>query len=240
MALPILYSFRRCPYAIRARLALRQAGVTVELCEVSLRNKPAAMLALSPKGTVPVLQLPDGTVLDQSLDVMLWALGQHDADGWLAACQSGGEGVAAGVLSASVQALIARNDGPFKLLLDRYKYANRHPEFPAAHYRDEAVALHLAPLDALLAQADAMSLGKAGGAGAADAADPLCVPGPGLLGPRMTLVDAAIFPFVRQFAAVDADWFTTAPLPALRAWLQRWLDSALLRAVMEKAVVGEG
>lgn len=211
-ALPLLYSFRRCPYAIRARLALRQAGLAVQLHEVSLRDKPAAMLALSPKGTVPVLQLPDGTVLDESLDIMLWALAQSDLDGWLAGAKT---------VDAEAMALIARNDGPFKALLDRYKYANRYPEFPAAHYRDEAVALHLAPLDAqLAAQSDAAR--------------------PGLLGARVSLVDAAIFPFVRQFAAVDADWFVNAPLPALRAWLQRWLDSALFQAVMEKVTAGEG
>lgn len=211
-ALPLLYSFRRCPYAIRARLALRQAGLAVQLHEVSLRDKPAAMLALSPKGTVPVLQLPDGAVLDESLDIMLWALAQSDLDGWLAGAKT---------VDAEAMALIARNDGPFKALLDRYKYANRHPEFPATHYRDEAVALHLAPLDALLAAQS----------GAAR---------PGLLGTRVSLVDAAIFPFVRQFAAVDADWFATAPLPALRGWLQRWLDSALFQAVMEKVTAGEG
>jgi len=210
-ALPLLYSFRRCPYAIRARLALRQAGVAVQLHEVSLRDKPAAMLAMSPKGTVPVLQLPGGTVLDESLDIMLWALAQADPDGWLAGAKS---------VNAEAKALIARNDGPFKALLDRYKYASRYPQFPAAHYRDEAVALHLAPLDALLAAQS-------------DAARPC------LLGARISLVDAAIFPFVRQFAAVDAAWFATAPLPALRAWLQRWLDSALFQAVMEKPPVRE-
>lgn len=211
-ALPLLYSFRRCPYAIRARLALRQAGVAVQLHEVSLRDKPAAMLALSPKGTVPVLQLPDGAVLDESLDIMLWALAQSDPAGWQAGAKT---------VDARAMALIARNDGPFKALLDRYKYANRYPEFPAAHYRDEAVALHLAPLDAqLAAQSDAAR--------------------PGLLGTRVSLVDAAIFPFVRQFAAVDADWFATSPLPALRGWLQRWLDSALFQAVMEKVPAWDG
>ena len=83
MTFPVLYSFRRCPYAIRARLALRYAGISYELKEVALRDKPAEMLALSPKGTVPVLHLHDGRVLDQSLDIMRWALVQHDPDGWL-------------------------------------------------------------------------------------------------------------------------------------------------------------
>ena len=117
MNLPVLYSFRRCPYAMRARLALRVAGVPYELREVALKAKPAAMLALSPKATVPVLQLPDGSVLEESLDIMAWALAQSDPEGWLA--QGSPE---------EAQALIERNDGPFKHLLDRYKYANRHPE----------------------------------------------------------------------------------------------------------------
>lgn len=81
LRLPLLHSFRRCPYAIRARLALRHAGVNFVLSEVVLRQKPPQMLAISPKGTVPVLQRTDGTVLDESLDIMLWALAQHDPDG---------------------------------------------------------------------------------------------------------------------------------------------------------------
>ncbi len=236
-ALPVLYSFRRCPYAIRARLALRVAGVSYELREVTLRAKPLAMLALSPKATVPVLQLPDGSVLEESLDIMLWALGQGDADGWLAPVASplgdGAQDAGRPRLSAPAEALIARNDGPFKALLDRYKYANRHPEFPPQHVRDEAVALHLAPLDAMLAASvNAVSGAVAGGAPA--------IAGPGLLGAGVSLPDAAIFPFVRQFAAVDPAWFASAPLPALRAWLARWQGSALFQAVMEKGAVWEG
>jgi len=83
MALPILYSFRRCPYAMRARMALHYAGIQCEMREVSLNDKPAAMLEISPKGTVPVLQLPEGRVLDESLDIMRWALSVHDSDAWL-------------------------------------------------------------------------------------------------------------------------------------------------------------
>src|SRR5690606_3294357 len=85
VALPVLYSFRRCPYAMRARLALLVSAQAFELREVALKNKPADMLAASPKGTVPVLVLPDGTVLEQSLDVMLWALRRNDPDDWLQA-----------------------------------------------------------------------------------------------------------------------------------------------------------
>ena len=84
-AVPILYTFRRCPYAIRARMALRCAGIEVRQREVALRDKPACLLAISPKATVPVLQLPNGDVIDQSLDIMTWALRQADPGGWLAA-----------------------------------------------------------------------------------------------------------------------------------------------------------
>ena len=87
--LPVLYSFRRCPYAMRARLALLASGVRCELREVVLKNKPADMLAASPKGTVPVLVLDDGTVLAQSLDIMLWALRQSDPLQWLTPATSG-------------------------------------------------------------------------------------------------------------------------------------------------------
>ncbi|MCR5869120.1 glutathione S-transferase N-terminal domain-containing protein [Aquincola sp. J276] len=132
LPLPILYSFRRCPYAIRARLAIRAAGVPVALREVVLRSKPAELLAASPKGTVPVLVLPDGTVLDQSLDIMRWALAQHDPLGWLQPEEAD-----------EAHALIDLNDQRFKPLLDAYKYA---PERAAAS-RDEAVALMLAPLE---------------------------------------------------------------------------------------------
>lgn len=117
MSPPVLYSFRRCPYAMRARMAIKAAGLEVELREVVLRDKPQAMLEVSPKGTVPVLVLPTGQVLDESLDVMMWALAQHDPDGWLA--PETGDFMA-------MQALIGDNDGPFKHHLDRFKYATRY------------------------------------------------------------------------------------------------------------------
>jgi glutathione S-transferase len=133
----ILYSFRRCPYAMRARMALRVAGLEVELREVSLRDKPAELLAASPKGTVPVLVLPDGRVIDESLDIMRWALAQHDPERWLAPGEPMG-------------ALIDSNDGPFKFHLDRAKYANRYPGADPAYHRGEAVKL-LLPLEGRLA-----------------------------------------------------------------------------------------
>ena len=128
--LPILYSFRRCPYAMRARMALLLSGKTVRLRELVLRDKPAEMLAASPKGTVPVLVQHDGRVIDESLAVMQWA-------------------IATGTdrLAAPTQAeleLIERNDGPFKADLDRYKYPNRYEDVnPAEHQANGAAFISL-------------------------------------------------------------------------------------------------
>lgn len=125
--LPILYSFRRCPYAMRARMALLVSGVAFTLHEVSLRDKPAEMLAASPKGTVPVLVQRDGTVIDQSLDIMLWALSRADPEDWLSGYDA---------------ALIVQNDGPFKHHLDRYKYAPRYDCDPIPHRAAALEILH--------------------------------------------------------------------------------------------------
>ena len=132
----VLYSFRRCPYAMRARMALRYSGVPLSIVEVSLKAKPAEMLELSPKGTVPVLVCADGRVIEQSLEIMLWALAQYDPDNWL------------GPDSA---ALIEENDQVFKVNLDRYKYAIRYPEQPMEHYRAQGAAF-LQRLEMMLEQ----------------------------------------------------------------------------------------
>ena len=118
LPLPILYSFRRCPYAMRARLALRVSQTDCELREVKLAAKPEAMLAASPKGTVPVLVLPDGRVIDESLDIMRWSLSRHDPESWL---------------ERDDPAMIATNDGAFKHHLDRYKYPERHGSDAGQH-----------------------------------------------------------------------------------------------------------
>lgn len=140
MSEALLYSFRRCPYAMRARLALRYAGMPVRIIEVSLKAKPAEMLALSPKGTVPVLTV-QGRVIDESLAIMEWALAQHDPQNWLL------EGAPA------VRALIDENDQRFKYHLNRYKYAERYPEQPMEVYRAEGEAF-LRKLEGLLAGRD--------------------------------------------------------------------------------------
>ncbi|MEO7691586.1 MAG: glutathione S-transferase [Sphingomonas sp.] len=115
---PILYSFRRCPYAMRARMALLVTGQACVLREVALRAKPAEMIEASAKATVPVLVLPDGQVIDESLDIMRWALARNDPEDWLGADDA---------------VLVAENDGPFKQHLDRYKYPDRHGSDPAEH-----------------------------------------------------------------------------------------------------------
>ncbi|MGQ3052684.1 MAG: glutathione S-transferase [Roseateles sp.] len=139
--LPRLYTFRRCPYAMRARMALLQAGIAFEAVEVSLRNKPASLLALSAKATVPVLQLPDGGVIEESWDIMRWALVAPDAQGWWARAQW-----------PENLDLVRRNDGDFKHHLDRWKYPQRHANeslTPDAH-RDLALEVLLRPLEARL------------------------------------------------------------------------------------------
>ncbi|WP_205548415.1 glutathione S-transferase N-terminal domain-containing protein [Pseudomonas carnis] len=192
----LLYSFRRCPYAMRARLALRYSGLPVRIVEVSLKAKPAEMLALSPKGTVPVLSV-EGRVIEESLEIMQWALAQHDPDDWLL------------LGDPAVLALIAENDQVFKHHLNRYKYAERYPEQTMEHYRAEG-EVFLQKLEGLLAEREY------------------------LLAEHLSLADAALAPFVRQFAHVDREWFAGTPYQRLQIWLQRFLESPLFTAVMAK------
>lgn len=191
MPVPILYSFRRCPYAMRARLALAVSATNYELREIRLSAKPETMLTASPKGTVPVLVLPDGEVIDESIDIMRRMLSRHDPEGWL---------------DRDDPALIAINDGPFKHDLDRYKYPERHDADAETHRMRGHDFLR--GIDDRLAQASY------------------------LCGATRGLADAAIIPFVRQFAAVDKAWFETQSLPHLKAWLSGYLASELFDAIM--------
>lgn len=195
--LPILYSYRRCPYAMRARMALKYAGIDLEHREIELRNKPKSMLLLSPKGTVPVLCV-DGLVLEQSLDIMRWALMKSDPEGW------------AQVDEKTSQFWVNQNDGPFKVLLDQYKYLNRHPDLTVGDVLEAALDQMLVPMEEVLASSQY------------------------ILGDRMTYVDIAIFPFVRQFAMVDLQRFATLPLSSTQKWLERHLESDLFQSVMHK------
>ncbi len=191
---PVLYSFRRCPYAMRARMALWVAGITVTLREVKLAAKPPQLIEASPKATVPVLVLPEGTVIEESLAIMRWALAQNDPEGWLA---------------GDDPELIATNDGVFKHHLDRAKYPGRYDEDGVTDHRSAALAL-LAPLEARLTQA------------------------PFLTGDTRSLTDIALFPFIRQFAHIDREWFAARPLPHLQSWLERHIASDLFAAIMPK------
>jgi glutathione S-transferase len=207
-AAPILYSFRRCPYAIRARLALAAAGLRpgcdLELREVSLKARPPELMEASPKATVPVLVRPDGAVLDESLAIMRWGLQQNDPHDWLRC----GSGVRAVMERQEMELLLNQNDGPLKHHLDRFKYPDR--------YRGEAIAEHRRAGLAILRQWNAR-LERGGW----------------LLGDRPSLVDAALLPFVRQFRLADPQGFEAEPaLAALQAWLARFLASPELAAVM--------
>ncbi|WP_066269761.1 glutathione S-transferase [Hydrogenophaga palleronii] len=203
-ALPLLYSYRRCPYAMRARMALLVAGVAFDAHEISLRDKPAAMLALSPKGTVPVLVLPDGSVLEQSLDIMRWALSAQDPEGGWPRSQTDDN-----------LALLALCDGPFKHHLDRTKYPERFEGSAPALHRAQAVDTLLRPLDIRLQAAAQLG------------------------GNTPCATDLAVFPFVRQFAALDPAWFAAQPLPAVQAWLAGWLAHPLFHTAMAKLHTGE-
>ena len=140
-SIPVLYSYRRCPYAMRARLAIATSGQACELREVVLRDKPAELIAASPKATVPVLVEPDGRVLEESLDIMRWALARSDPQQWLSP-QSG--------TLEDMLALVACCDGDFKHHLDRYKYAGRYENATAAEHREQA-SIFLRDLETRLA-----------------------------------------------------------------------------------------
>ena len=195
--LPILYSFRRCPYAMRARWALLEAGLLVHWREIALKAKPAEMLEASPKGTVPVLVLPDGEVIEESRAVMDWALDQADPRGlrW----------------AGEASTLIEQNDRPFKHHLDRFKYTDRYPDTS----RDEQRAAGLKILSRWN-----QKIADQGW----------------LLGERLSLADAAIWPFVRQWRIADPEGFDNDnSLGALRSWLNRFLEDPRFERLMQRA-----
>lgn len=198
--LPVLYSFRRCPYAMRARLALEVSKQTCALREVVLRNKPPEMIDASPKATVPVLVLPDGQVLEESYEIMNWALAKNDPENWLAP-EIGAP--------REMNALVAENDGSFKHHLDRYKYPDRYENVDAKEHRAGGTEF-LRSLDRRLAGQRF------------------------LFGNRLSLADAAIVPFVRQFANTDRAWFDGLDFNFLHGWLGTLLESDLFAAIMKK------
>ncbi|QYK02995.1 glutathione S-transferase [Shewanella psychrotolerans] len=198
---PILYSFRRCPYAMRARLGILLATQTVELREIVLKHKPQAMLKASPKGTVPVLVLDTGKVIDESLDIMRWALEQNDPLDLLMQNSINHQTTAA--------KLIAHNDTDFKLWLDRYKYADRFPEYEESYYRNKAES-YISQLEAQLLDRD------------------------NLVRQQVSIADIAIFPFIRQFAHVNLTWWNNSPYPRVKSWLDMHLQSEPFSLIMSK------
>lgn len=187
---------------MRARLGIVFAEMKVELREIVLKNKPAQMLAISPKGTVPVLELAEGDdsdrpVIEESREILEWALQQNDPQGLL------------NVDSDRANALMDRNDAEFKHWLDRYKYADRHPELTQLEYRQKGEAF-LQDLEDLLANNRY------------------------LLGNTISIADIGIMPFVRQFAHVDREAFYSLPYPNLQQWLREWLEHPAFKRVMVK------
>lgn len=199
MTRPILYSFRRCPFAMRARMALDAAQIDVEHREVLLRDKPAELLKASPKGTVPVLVLPH-CVLEESLDIMEWALARQDPENWLSHPDD----------RQHVESFL----DAFKDSLDRYKYPSRYnPDVARGDVDKNQRATAMEVLSAF--------------------ADPL--KNQAFLGGKTpSLRDIATFPFVRQFAAVEPDWWTQAATEPLQNWLQHFLETDRFRRVMAK------
>lgn len=191
-------------------MALSYSGVQCELREVVLKNKPEEMVRLSPKATVPVLLLGDGQVIDESLDIMLMALRESDPEHWLDPKRA--------TIDEMLE-LIDQNDSEFKIHLDRYKYPERFlPDSEQGSERLHAFrAEHLAQATLLLSGLDQRLKGSRY-----------------LFGSEKSLADAALFPFVRQFAAVDRDYFESLPLQSLQLWHDRWLDDPLFTGVMKK------
>lgn len=204
--LPILYTFRRCPYAMRARLAIAVSEIQVEMREVLLSDKPKELFECSAKATVPVLQLADKTVIDESFDIMLWALNQHDPESWL---------IKNNISEEETKHLVDFNDNEFKQHLDKYKYASRFPEEKMESYREQG-ELFLEQLEKKLINTKH------------------------LISDSVSLADVAIFPFIRQFAYVDIDWFEKSKYKKLRVWLSNLLDSQLFKSVMKKHPRWEG
>lgn len=197
----ILYSYRRCPFAMRARMALSYAQVPVEIREISLREKPLSLLKISPKGTAPVFH-QDDLVIEQSLDIMKWALAQYDPDVWYPTD-----------LDAEINYLIAINDGPFKKLLDSYKYPERTPSADQECRADVlalAIELFIQPLNQRLVKHKQ------------------------LLSNQISLADIAIFPFIRQFSMVDLAWFSSSEFHELKKWLHHHIESPLFKGIMQK------
>ena len=197
---PILYSFRRCPYAMRARLAIKISEIFVEIREIMLKDKPLEFLNLSPKGTVPVLVTTSGKILEESLDIIYWALNKNDPKKWLVNGQ---------LSQNQINQLLDNLENEFKPSLDKYKYPNRFESVDKDFHRDKNLSF-LWYLDDLLKKNKALNCS------------------------HLSLVDYAIFPFIRQFRNVDSEWFDSLNLNFLKKWLFELIDSNDFLSIMTK------
>lgn len=210
MTLPILYSLRHCPFAMRARIAIFKSKQPIELRDVKLDNKPAAMLTASPKGTVPILvvSLSDNTtqIIDESIDVMVWSLTQSDPDNLLLASSQTVEGETTNQLT-ELLAFIHIYDSEFKGCIERYKCAKRYHE-PNLLERRQDCEVYIKDLEQRLSKHAY------------------------IFGESESLADIALLPFIRQFAKIERQWYVKADYPNVKRWLNAYLQSAMFNKVM--------
>ena len=202
--IPILYSYRRCPYAMRSRMAMFDAGIDFEVREISLRNKPSSMLNLSPKGTVPVLLLPDGRVLEQSLDIMLWAYEMNAVPHRVLWNQDHS------AVDETMETWFKLNDNVFKKLLDAYKYPERYPAQSQEETLQKALDQYFGPIEKTLFDS------------------------PYILGDHLSMVDIALFPFVRQFMRTNEEKFMELKLQSIIRWIKHFQNSEIFNLSMVK------
>ena len=202
---PILYTFRRCPYAMRARLAIKASGVIVEIREVKLKNKPEELLNISPKATVPVLYISSKKIIEESLDIMKWALEINDPLKLLKQEK---------LNRIEVHNTLNKLENDFKQNLDRYKYSSRFDQPNPELYRDKNLKI-LNEFNNLLQH------------------------NKGIYSSHLSLLDYAIFPFVRQFRNVNSVWFDSLELKFLKSWLYELIDSDEFSSIMKKNLIWE-
>ena len=197
---PILYTFRRCPYAMRARFAIRSSKIIVEVREIKLQEKPCEFLKSSPKGTVPVLVTNSGEVLEESFDIINWALNKNDPDKWLAKGK---------LENQEIKKILDDLENKFKPNLDKYKYPSRFPDIDPYLYRDKNLYF-LKKLNSYLENNKSLNC------------------------EYLTLLDYAIFPFIRQFRNVDQEWFNKLNFCFLNNWINQIIDSEDFSSIMKK------
>jgi glutathione S-transferase len=200
---PILYTFRRCPYAMRARLAIKASGVIVEIREVKLKNKPEELLNISPKATVPVLYISSKKIIEESLDIMKWALEINDPLKLLKQEK---------LNRIEVHNTLNKLENDFKQNLDRYKYSSRFDQPNPELYRDKNLKI-LNEFNNLLQH------------------------NKGIYSSHLSLLDYAIFPFIRQFRNVNSVWFDSLELKFLKSWLYELIDSDEFSSIMKKNLI---